>query len=254
MSFMADLDRVTGTHYPRYRLDLQLGIPHSIMTGALEWWMGDPGLCSAPDCHPYLVLAEISGEEWENMQDVMQAISRCTDSSGPILVSISSALGATNLPEYSSYQIYPSPGLRSFVLLLSGICPVIANPGSLVYGMTQGSPTCFSTIQPLIAGNCDARSCPPGGTTQTTPDPNNGARAITLNSKKHELVVIEILRIVLRREGYPVAEYDLSRRQWLHASESILRNNARLSLRKFRIKKGYQITRSMYEQKPQIYV
>jgi calcineurin-like phosphoesterase family protein len=224
------------------------------VTGALEWWVGDPGLCSAPDHHPYLVLAEISGEEWSNIQDVMQAISRCTDSSGPIIVSVYPAGGAVNVPEFSSYQIYPSPGLRSFVLLLSDICPVIANPGSLIYSMIHGSPATFSTIQPFIPGECEARSQPSGSMNKTVSNNNEGAPIITMRNKEYEPVNIEILRIVLRKEGNPIAEYDLSRRRWLHTSESTLRKNARLSLRKFRIMKGYQITRSRYRMKPQIYV
>jgi calcineurin-like phosphoesterase family protein len=120
--------------------------------------------------------------------------------------------------------------------------------------MIHGSPATFSTIQPFIPGECEARSQPSGSMNKTVSNNNEGAPIITMRNKEYEPVNIEILRIVLRKEGNPIAEYDLSRRRWLHTSESTLRKNARLSLRKFRIMKGYQITRSRYRMKPQIYV
>ena len=115
--------------------------------------MGDPGLCRDPDHHPYLILAEIAAREWGSMQDVMQAIARSTDASGPILVSVSLAPDKPYVPEISSYQIVPSPGLRSFVLLLSRICPVIASPGSLADYITRGTQAPFSTVRPLPPGD-----------------------------------------------------------------------------------------------------
>ncbi len=141
------------TDTSRYRVDLQFGIPHSRLQGALEWWMGDPGLCRDPDRHPYIVLAEIAAGELGSMQEVMQAIARSTEASGPILVSVSLAPDVPYVPEISCYQIVPSPGLRSFVLLLSHICPVIASPGSLADYITRGTQAPFSTVRPLPPGD-----------------------------------------------------------------------------------------------------
>jgi len=249
-------DSWCDTNTPRYRLDLQLGIPHSKLQGALEWWMGDPGLCRDPDQHPYLVLAEISAREWGNMQDVMQAIARSSDASGPILVSVSTAPGEPYVPEISSYQIFPSPGLRSFVLLLSRICPMIVSPGSLADSITREAPLPFSTIRPLPPSASTSHSCRLQGIIKPDPhhDERSGTVAQSLKNRENEHVLIEILRIILRKEGYPVAEYDLSRKEWLHPSKSVLRKNARLSLLKFRIGKGYQMTRTMHKETPQIFV
>ncbi|MDG6257456.1 MAG: metallophosphoesterase [Methanomicrobiaceae archaeon] len=248
---MSVTDRPVENEASRYRLDLRLGIPRSIVTGSLEWWLGDPGLCNAPDQHPYLVLAEISGEEWGNVEDIMQTISRCMEISGSILVSVHPTQGAGTVPEYSSYQIHPSPGLYSFVFLLSTICPIIADPGSLAYSMSRGSPTPFSTIPPLSSGDT-LHSLE--GTNKPICDQKEDARTIAKRERNHEPIPVEILRIVLRKQGYPVGEYDLARKEWLTISESNLRKNAKLSLRKFRIQKGYQVTTSMHRKNPQMFV
>jgi hypothetical protein len=71
-----------------YRLDLRLGIPSAKINGALEWWIGDPGLCRDPDRHPYIVLAEISPGDWGGQQDIMQAVARSAEASGPIMISV----------------------------------------------------------------------------------------------------------------------------------------------------------------------
>jgi len=217
--------------------------------------MGDPGLSRDPDHHPYLILAEIAAQEWGSMQEVMQAIARSTEASGPILVSVSLAPGETNVPEISSYQIVPSPGLRSFVLLLSRIFPLIASPHSLADYITRGTQTPFSTVHPLPSGDSTSPPYEKIGTgkpgSMTTGGPTTTLRSP--NDRNPEPVLVEILRIILRREGYPVAMYDISQKKWLHPSKSVTRKSARLSLRSFRIRKGYQITRSMYREAPQIY-
>jgi len=240
----------------RYRLDLQLGIPQSRLQGTLEWWMGDPGLCRDPDRHPYLVLAEIAAREWGSMQEVMQAVAQSTEASGPILVSVSPAPGEPYMQEISSYQIVPSPGLRSFVLLLSRICPVIASPGSLADDITRGTQASFSTVRSLLPGDSTLSPCRNTEMRKTSSNTTKCPTATlqSLKNRNNEPVLIDILRIILRREEYPVAVYDLSQKKWLHPSESVMRKNARLSLRSFRIGKGYQITRSMYREAPQIYV
>ena len=218
--------------------------------------MGDPGLCRDPDRHPYLILAEIAAREWGSMQEVMQAIARSNEASGPILVSVSPAPGEPSMPEISSYQIVPSPGLRSFVIQLSRICPVIASPGSLADDITRGKQAPYSTVRPLPPGDCTSphrwknRTETPGSNTTDCPR----TTLQSLKNRNNEPILVEILRIVLRREEYPVAVYDLPQKKWLRPSESVKRKNARQSLRSFRIGKGYQITRSMYREAPQIYV
>lgn len=60
--------------------------------------MGDTGLCRDPDNHPYLVLGEICSQEWGNIQDVMEAITRSSDASGPIQVSARLVSGGDLFP------------------------------------------------------------------------------------------------------------------------------------------------------------
>ncbi len=235
---------------PRYRLDLRLGIPHSRMQGAIEWWVGDPGLCRNPDRHPYLILAEIAAQGWDDQQDVMQAVARCAEESGPILVSINPVPNMHLVQEISSYQVFPSPGLRSFLLLLSSICQVIIPPGSFAESIARGTPAHLAM---------DDEAAPPRqltGRNRVEPDAEEGGSAIVPSLKKgrDDPVLIVILRIVLRRDGIPLAEYDLYGKEWLDSSITALRKNARLSLRKFRIGKGYQMNRSQYREGPQIYV
>jgi calcineurin-like phosphoesterase family protein len=243
----------------RYRLDLRLGIPHSRIQGALEWWVGDPGLCRDPDRHPYLVLAEISSRGWGVQQDVMQAVARSAEESGPILVSVKHAPGMVPGQEVSFYQVFPSPGLRSFVFLLSRSCPVTIRPGSFADGIARGTPAPFTLVPPLPAG--ESRSTPRRIFSEKKRRPENRqdgdcSTPIVRSLKDHEEdpVLIEILRIILRKDGSPVAEYDLSRKTWLPSSQSHLRKNARITLRRFRIGKGYQLTRSRFQEEPQIYV
>jgi len=236
-----------------YRLDIQLGIPQSRLPGALERWMGDPGLCRDPDMHPYLVLAEICARDWGTAQDVMQAIARCTDKSEPILVSIGPVQCQPSVPEFSSYQITPSPGLRTFILQLSRICPVIARPGSLADSITGEAPVPFSIIQPRIPGNQHYQSIGTGDPGIHHADRSHPA-VPSVKAREPEQVLIEILRFILRRNDHPVAEYDLSQREWFHPAQSVMRKNVRVSLRRFRVRKGYQMTHAMYSETPKIYV
>lgn len=236
-----------------YRLDIQLGIPQSRLPGALERWMGDPGLCRDPDMHPYLVLAEISARDWGTAQELMQAIACCTEKSEPILVSVRPVQCQLSVPEFSSYQITPSPGLRSFILQLSRICPLIASPGSLADSITAEAPVSFSTIQPCspaIQHHPSIGTCDPIIHHATSPTPAGSS----LKIREPGEVRIEILRLILRRNGQPMAEYDLSQREWFHPTQSVRRKNVSASLRRFRVGKGYQMTHTIHTETPQIYV
>ncbi|MGB4235118.1 MAG: metallophosphoesterase [Methanoregulaceae archaeon] len=243
----------------RYRLDLRLGIPSSRLQGALEWWIGDTGLCRDPDRHPYLVLAEISSGEWGSQHEIMQAVSRSAEVSGPILISVNQVTHVQSEPVVSFYQVFPSPGLRSFVFFLSRICPVTARPGSLADRIACGTPVPFTIVPPLPARDLRAHPHRLKGEKKSSVAIRNKKDQSNLISQLPEEgngdpVYIEILRICLRKDGLPVAEYDLSQKKWLDASKSYLRKNARPSLRRFRIGKGYQMTRSRFLDEPQIYV
>jgi calcineurin-like phosphoesterase family protein len=242
-----------------YRLDLRLGIPSAKINGALEWWIGDPGLCRDPDRHPYIVLAEISPGDWGGQQDIMQAVARSAEASGPIMISVHQVSHVQPELAVSFYQVLPSPGLRAFAFLLSRSCPVDIQPGSLVDRIARGIPAPFTIVPPLPPGDPQV---PPRGLKSEKKgmvvNRNEGERAIpmvrTPEGRDGHPVLIEILRICLRKNGSPVAEYDLSQKKWLGASTSHLRKNARLSLRRFRIGKGYQMTRSGFLEEPQIYI
>jgi calcineurin-like phosphoesterase family protein len=235
-----------------------MGIPRSHIKGALESWVGNPGLCCDPDRHPYLVLAEITSLGPNAQEDIMRAVARSADESGPIQVSVSPIQGIKLPRDHSSYEISPSPGLRSFVLLLSRNCPLIIRPGSFSEKISHGMPAPITIVSHLPAGDGFSPSCrqvheKPRSYSGKVED-ENSAMVRYLRERDAEPVLIEILRIVLRRDGKPVAEYDLWQRRWLSAKKSRLRKNARLSLRKFRIGKGYQLTRAQYSEDPRIYI
>jgi len=254
VNFLPDSENICDT-YPRYRLDLQLGIPYSKLQGALEWWMGDTGLCRDPDNHPYLVLGEICSQEWGNIQDVMEAVTRSSDASGPIQVSARLVSGGDLFPELSSYQIFPSPGLRSFIFLLAYTCPLIISPNSLAGSIIRGEPAPFSTIEPLAPDRGTAHPHRMKGTIKSGSHTNQRSLIAEPPKKdENEQVIVEILRIILRKEGYPVAEFDLSRKEWLPTSKSVQRKNAKQSLYKFRIEKGYQLSRSACKDIARIFV
>jgi len=239
----------------RYRLDLRIGIPQSHIKGALESWVGDPGLCCDPDRHPYVVLAEIASRGLDDQEVIMQAVASSADRSGPIRVSVSPVQGITLPRDHSSYEMHPSPGLRSFVLLLSRDCPLITRPGSFSEKISEGVPAPITIVSQLPAGETSRRPLNKKRRSYSgRGEDENSAMIRYLKERDAEPVLIEILRIILRRDGTPIAEYDLWQRRWLPAKKSHLIKNARLSLRKFRIGRGYQMTRAQYHKDPQIYI
>jgi calcineurin-like phosphoesterase family protein len=240
------------------RLDLKLGIPHSKVKGALEWWIGDSGLCRSPDDHPYLVVAEISAESWHTEEDVMQAISKSATESGPIQISVYSVVEQGELKNLSFYQVYPSPGLRTFILYLAQICPVIWNLGSMTDCIARGIPAPFTLISPPTPQNITFKP-------RKRPEDTNVHRKIHLcddtsdgvhhqNEMKEGPVTIEILRMALRRGRKLIAEYDTIQNTWLTPTESVLRKNAISSLREFRIRNGFQMTGPHFERSKEIYI
>jgi hypothetical protein len=66
--------------------------------------------------------------------------------------------------------------------------------------------------------------------------------------------MVDILRIVLRKGGQMIAEYDLVRKKWLQSAESSKGKNAKASLRSYRIRKGFQMTRPALSPEPEILV
>lgn len=242
----------------RYRLDLRMGIPRSHVKGALESWIGDPGLCSDPDRHPYLVLTEIASRGIDDQDSIMQAIASSADQAGPIQVSVCPVQGITLPRDHSSYEITPSTGLRSFVLLLSKNCQIVNHPGSFIDKISRERPAPVTIPSQLPAGNQFTPSrrpaCEKPRSYSGKGEDENSAMVRYLKERDAEPVLIEILRMVLRRDGTPVGEYDLCQRRWLPSKKSVSRKNARLSLRKFRVARGYQLTRAHYHEEPRIYL
>lgn len=242
----------------RYRLDLRMGIPQSKIPGTLEGWVGDCGLCCDPDHHPYLVLAEIASRGGVDQENIMRAVASSAETSGPIQVSVGPVPGAMPGTESTSYEIKPSPGLHSFILMLSRNCPLITPPGSVSEYISQEITDPITIVSP--ATDTDSYSH-----THAVQKKRDQRSKGVMGAKDGEIikydrqgdsepVLIEIFRIVLRRDGLPVAEYDLWQRRWLPAQKSILRRNARLSLRKYRVGRGYQMTEAQYSDDPRIYI
>ncbi|MDO8841803.1 MAG: metallophosphoesterase [Methanocalculus sp.] len=241
-----------------FRLDLKLGVPHSKLQGALEWWTGDSGLCLKPDHHPYLVAAEISAGSWCSQEDIMQAISRGVMEAGPVQVLVNSVFDPEQPENVSLYQIYPSPGLRSFLYRIAQICPVHLKPGSLIDSISRGVPAPFILVPPLNALDPILKTCRRIEGTKPKreiyKDTNPSHKVHNQKMMEYDPVPIEILRMVLRRDTRPVAEYDLFQNIWLTPLESILRKNAISSLREFRIRKGFQMNKPHFEREKDIYI
>ncbi len=241
-----------------YRLDLQIGLPLGRLDGPLEWQLGDAGLCRHPDHHPYLVLAELDATGWGDQQRVMREVARITVESAPIQISVQSAPGILPSGMSPRYRVIPSPGLCSFLYRLSLSCPLIADGGSLAYCIgNERSGICVSG--PPAVWDDQGRPPPhrcheggsPGGSYRGTAEARRAVPPAILAGKA---VAVDILRFILRKEGVPVAEFDLAGGEWTPLPRSLHGKNARESLRKYRIAKGYQMTRPAYCRDPQIHV
>jgi calcineurin-like phosphoesterase family protein len=243
---------------PSYRLDLRLGIPQSRIQGSLEGWVGDAGLTRHPDDHPYIVLADVAATEGKDQQGVMDAVAQSAEKSGPIQVEIDTAPGAS--AGASWYSVNPSPGLRSFILILCRSCPVLATPGSLVHRLDEGKKGSF-VVTPVLprAGKTEEKSRvhKQGNSLKTADEDRNRGmqnRSDECQGKNNGSVMMDILRIVLRKGGSAVAEYDLARKQWLSGAESVQGKNAKVSLRSYRIDRGLQMIAPHRSPEPEILI
>jgi calcineurin-like phosphoesterase family protein len=251
--------RVTDTRYDSYRLDLRLGIPGARLKGALEWWLGDPGLCKCPDLHPYLILLEIDSSGRLDINHLMHAVNRIMDQSDPIQVTVS-LMDEDPLEEASLYHVIPSRGLNDFVFLFSRAFPVVANQGTLAYCIAEGTYGSFTALLPLRHRDpTDSRLISPPKEDREVLVPKREQKDTVQGSypwplQKDKPVPIDIFRIVLRKNDIPVAEYDLVRKKWLKEPQSERSKNARIALRKYRMERGYQMRSPGHRKDPQIFV
>jgi hypothetical protein len=121
-----------------YRLDIQLGLPKARLEGALEWWLGDPGLCKGLDRHPFCILLEIDSRQLD-VDRIMRAIDCVCAESGPLQLLVS-LVEEIPREDASLYRVVPSEGLRDLVLLLSRAFPVIVDQGTLACSVCGESP------------------------------------------------------------------------------------------------------------------
>jgi len=129
-----------------YRLDIQLGFPKARLEGALEWWLGDPGLCKGLDRHPFCILLEIDSRQ-DDVDRIMRAIDCVCAESGPLQLLVS-LVEEIPREDASLYQVVPSEGLRDLVLLLSRAFPVIVDQGTLACSVCGESPGSFMAFYP----------------------------------------------------------------------------------------------------------
>jgi calcineurin-like phosphoesterase family protein len=242
-----------------YRLDLRLGIPSARLSGALEWWLGDPGLCRGPDQHPYLILLEIDSSDRSDHTRILQAVRRSIEESGSIHVGIDLM---QEIPDEvtSLYQVTPSPGLCDFVFLLSRSFPVIANHGTLAYCIHEGRCGSFTALLPLrdedvsssgqISPAFDATISP---LQRSGPENPPDRRLHHWPVRRTKPVPIDIFRIVLRKNEEVVAEFDLVRKEWLQPDHAMNARGAKESLRKYRIERGYQLSRPVHRKGTRIF-
>lgn len=271
------LETWVETREPCYRLDLRLGIPRSRANGELEQWIGDQGLCRHPDQHPSLILADILTEPMIDPAYIKWAVKKCTHSSGPIQVKLSSDTGNPEGANTLSYIIKPNRGLCEAIRALSDIFTLGAPEGSLVscMGKTMSGP--LHTTPPenkrwRALVRVDPRSrkfqktishgSPPLQLSKIRYDTPPGEKILKVNGdeknarekKQEKPLVFDILRIILRRGETPIAEYDLYLHTWLAYPESIRGIHERRALREFRIQRGYQMTRPAWSKKIQMFV
>lgn len=230
-----------------YRLELRLGIPHAKLPGALEWWGGDSGLCRRSDQHPYLVGAFISVDEWNNLKDIMNAVSHACQKSGQIQVSVYEPRINQGGSEVSFYLFHPNPGLRSFFYHLSQTTQILPGGNTFMDAIASGIPATLTTVppsQPETNNRNDIRRNKKIKEEITdTRKQNTGIYSRYSHDRQGKPVRIDILRMVLRHGMRMVAEYDLPQNRWLTPVQAVLRKTARRSLREYRIQRGYQLTR-----------
>lgn len=241
----------------KFQLDLRLGIPQAKLPGALEWWGGDCGLCRRSDQHPYLVGAIISGDEWCSLKDIMTAVSYACQKSGQIQVSAFESPVVSGEDSVSFYLFHPNPGLRSFFYYLSQTTPICPGGNTFADAMLSGIPATMTTIPPLAPEN-DVRVA----VRQNKRIKNRITESRRRSGGSHSLyphdlprkpVRIDILRMVLRRDKKPVAEYDLPLDRWLTPLQAVQRKNARRTLREYRIQRGYQIKKPLTRDETEIF-
>lgn len=237
---LAVSESVEGT----YRLDLRLGIPKGRLEGALEWWLGDPGLCKSLDQHPYLILLEIDSSRTNDADRIMYAVNHIVEESEPIQVLVS-LMEEIPSEEASLYQIMPSEGLNDFVLLISRAFPVFINHGTLAHSICKGTTGSFMAFHPIRLRD-PVRSGFRAPKTDRKEISLQTMDAGILQHFRHcdrsTTIPIDILRIVLRKNEVPLAEYDLIQKKWLSPTEAKTGKEARSALRKFRLGRGYQLS------------
>jgi calcineurin-like phosphoesterase family protein len=209
--------------------------------------VGDSGLTRIPEDHPYIVLAEVALPEKRGPRGVMDVIARGAEETDPLQLEIRNVPGPVQ--GTSGYEVNPSPGLKSFILMLCRSCPVQETPGSLVKTLDDGKSGSF-VMTPFFPRMEEGNRSGIGHKEQRT----NYPRQNSLGAGDSDPVMVDILRIVLRKGGLMVAEYDLVRKKWLQSAESNKGKNAKASLRSFRIRKGFQMTGPSLSPEPEILV
>lgn len=264
------------TSEPCYRLDLRLGIPRSRAKGELERWIGDQGLCRHPDSHPSLILADILSGSIHDHEHIKQAVIQCSLSSGPIQVRLYQGAGYPQDIEPLSYRIKPNRGLCEFIRGLSDIFILGAPEGSLVSCMEgtvpdspPSPPSGNKEWRASVHTGKESEEIPSAGVAddrllqlskgrydfsprkKSSGDP--ARRRTPRDEEQEKPLVFDILRIILRKGGIPLAEYDLYLRRWLAYPASISGKYERRTLREYRVRHGYQMTRPGWMEKSYIF-
>jgi len=248
MAVIATPLAATGVQRYTYRLDIQLGFPKARLEGALEWWLGDPGLCKGLDQHPYCILLEIDSARPADKDRIVHAVDRICVDSGPMQLLVS-LIEEIPCEDASLYQVMPSAGLRDLVLLLSRAFPVIVSQGTLACTIGGEAPGSFMAFYPHRPRD-PARS-------QFIEPKREGARiplqargagdlACCFQPAGGRAVPVNIFRIALRENDALVAEYDLVRKEWLSPSQSRTGREARSTLRSLRTESGFQMRAAGY--------
>ncbi|MCQ1539480.1 hypothetical protein FTO68_10880 [Methanocalculus taiwanensis] len=241
-----------------YRIDLRLGIPHAKLPGALEWWGGDSGLCRRSTQHPYLVGAVISGDEWSDLKDIMNAVSYASRKSGQIQVSVFEKPVEHEDNEVSFYLFHPNPGLRSFFYHLSLTTQIRPVESTFVNAIASGIPATLTTVPPLPPETDKRKDLRRNKRIKAEITETRKTSADIYSRYRHDRqdkpVRIDILRMVLRQGMNTVAEYDIPQERWLNPLQAVQRTVARRSLREYRIQRGYQITKPRFQNGDEIYV
>jgi len=244
MAVIATSLAATDVQRYTYRLDIQLGFPKARLEGALEWWLGDPGLCRSLDRHPYCILLEVDSARPADKDRIMHAIASICAVSGPMQLLVS-LIEEIPQEESSLYRVMPSAGLIDLVLLLSRAFPVIVSNGTLACSICGELPGSFISFYPhRIRDPARSQFIEPKKDEVHIPLQERGAGdlACRFQPAGGRAVPVDIFRIALRENDALVAEYDLVRKEWLSPSRARAGREARSTLRKLRTESGFQMS------------